>query len=382
MRIVVVNNTLDEGGGAERYTHDIVYGLRQEGHQVFLGGFSWGEKRPSEGATLLSPSCEETLKALGPFRPEVVYLQNIFQADLIEALSRAYPTWRFIHDHATYCPGHSKYWFKGDQICPVPVSWQCGVRAFTKRCMSRRPAALWQQLQRVPQVLTACRQLRGLVVASDFMKSQLILNQIPQEKITVNPLFVNPRWPLAASQEGQETEPPTILYVGRVYLEKGVEYLLRAGRLLKNNFRLKIIGDGWDLPRLKNLAAAWGMTELVEFTGWLPHKDVARHFQEARLLVVPSIWGEPFGIIGLEAMYYQKPVVAFDSGGIATWLRDGETGFLVPRLSVEGLAEKIDQLLAAPSLAQKLGKQGHQRLTEEFTLKRHLSKLEEIFKNV
>lgn len=365
MKIALVNNNLGQTGGAERYLHDVTYGLRQRGHQVEMFDLSAG-----------------LIDRLDSFQPTVVYLQNVFDPQITVRLNERFNTFRFIHDHQTYCPGSSKYWFRTNKICPVPFSYQCAVRGFTQHCMSCRPAKIWQELWSKPSLLRVTKELKGLIVASEFMKEQLILNGVPSEKITVNPLFVDPRWENERPSSGTRlAEPPPILYIGRVFIEKGVEYLLRACQLLASGYQLRVIGDGWDLERLKELTKSFGIGDKVEFLGWLEHQRVSGYLASCRMLVVPSIWPEPFGIIGLEAMYFRKPVVAFDSGGISTWLRDGQNGFLVSRLDVTKLAEKISELLADKLLADRMGAVGKEILLREFTIDRHLQVLEEVFAN-
>lgn len=365
MKIALVNNNLGQAGGAERYTHDVAYGLEKRGQQVRMFDLSDG-----------------LIERLDNFQPTVVYLQNVFDPQITVNVNNRFKTFRFIHDHETYCPGSSKYWFRTNKICPAPFSYQCAVRGFTQHCMSRRPAKILKELWSKPSLLKVTKELKGLVVASEFMKKQLVLNGVSPEKITVNPLFVDPRWEAGKpSFEMRQADPPSILFIGRVFIEKGAEYLLRACQLLANSYQLKIIGDGWDLERLKGLAKSWGLEDRVEFLGWLEHQKVSEYLAACRMLVVPSIWPEPFGIIGLEAMYFGKPVVAFDSGGISTWLRDGQNGFLVPRLDGTKLAERIDELLADKLLADKMGSLGREILSREFTIERHLQVLEEVFAN-
>ncbi|MDP2873678.1 MAG: glycosyltransferase family 4 protein [bacterium] len=365
MKIALVNNNLGQAGGAERYTHDVAYGLEKNGHQVAMFDLADG-----------------LIERLANFQPTVVYLQNVFDDRVTSDINSRFKTFRFIHDHETYCPGSSKYWFRSNQICPVPFSYSCAIRGFTQHCMSRRPEKIWKELWSKPSLLRVTKELKGLVVASEFMKTQLVLNGISPEKITVNQLFVDPRWEgEKAAFEVKPADPPLILFIGRVFIEKGVEYLLRSCRLLDASYQLKIIGDGWDLPRLKSLSESFGLGDKVEFLGWLEHRKVSEYLASCRMLVVPSIWPEPFGIIGLEAMYFGKPVVAFDSGGIATWLKDGRNGFLVPRLDINKLAGRIDELLADKLLADKMGAAGKEILLGEFTIERHLRVLEEVFAN-
>jgi glycosyltransferase involved in cell wall biosynthesis len=175
---------------------------------------------------------------------------------------------------------------------------------------------------------------------------------------------------------------PIILFVGRVFKEKGVDHLIRACALLKQDFNLVVVGDGWDLERCKSIAHDLGLQDKVDFKGFLPSKKVARLYQQSRIVAVPSVWPEPFCLTGLEAMSYKKPVVAYDSGGISQWLRNGKNGFLVERLSGKGLAEKLDLLLKDVSLAEKMGNEGYNIVRDKFTFKRHLDELEELFEKV
>lgn len=75
---------------------------------------------------------------------------------------------------------------------------------------------------------------------------------------------------------------------------------------------------------------------------------------------------EPFGLVGPEAMAYARPVVGFRRGGISDWLSDGETGFLVEPGNVPELAQRIDQLLANPALAEQMGRMGRAYLERKF----------------
>ena len=96
----------------------------------------------------------------------------------------------------------------------------------------------------------------------------------------------------------------------------------------------------------------------------------------AKLVVVPSRWPEPFGMIGLEAMHYGRPVVAFRVGGIPDWLEHGVTGLLAPEQDTRALAQAIDQLLADPQLCAKFGAAAQSCVREKFSFDRYLDRLE------
>jgi glycosyltransferase involved in cell wall biosynthesis len=102
-------------------------------------------------------------------------------------------------------------------------------------------------------------------------------------------------------------------------------------------------------------------------TGALPHDEVVELYTEADVVVVPSIWKEPFPRVILEAMAAGRPVVATRSGGIPELVEDGATGILVaPRDKLE-LSQALVRLLEDPGLRKRMGEAGRQRLERFFT---------------
>jgi glycosyltransferase involved in cell wall biosynthesis len=111
---------------------------------------------------------------------------------------------------------------------------------------------------------------------------------------------------------------PSILFVGRLVREKGVDTLIRACALIQDRLpgcKLTIVGDGAEMSRLNNLARDIGVTELVTFTGQADSEQVAAAMRAHRILVVPSI-REPFGIVVLEGLASGCDVVHSDAGGL------------------------------------------------------------------
>ncbi|HEV7589276.1 MAG TPA: glycosyltransferase, partial [Longimicrobium sp.] len=104
---------------------------------------------------------------------------------------------------------------------------------------------------------------------------------------------------------------------------------------------LTMCGDG--PPRAEWEALARSLGVAAEWTGWVDAADRVRLIRSASLLAVPSVWPEPFGLVGLEAGSQGVPAVAFDVGGIGEWLADGDNGRLVPGdpPRAEALAEAI-----------------------------------------
>ncbi len=101
----------------------------------------------------------------------------------------------------------------------------------------------------------------------------------------------------------------------------------------------------------------------------------------ADLLVVPSLWPEPLGLVGLEAASYGVPALAFDSGGIREWLIDGETGRLVTGQPSSGaLASALEDCLREPDRLKRWGRSAA-RSAGARTAAAHVSALEQVFQS-
>ncbi|MFH1896384.1 MAG: glycosyltransferase family 4 protein [bacterium] len=364
MRILIVNNNFSsefggKAGGAERYVLDVVEGLKSKGHKVYT-----------------STGTEHLEKA------EVVFVNNCFNTTLLKEITQK-PAVRFVHDHQVYCPGTPKYWFHSQKQCCINTSWRCLYYALCEQCLSRNPARAVPAVLAKPKELAVNRKFKKILVASEFMRQMLLENGFAKEQVEINHLF--PYGEFVSNLRGQENLPndkPLILYAGRIFKEKGVDQLIRAVALLKQDFRLVICGAGWDKERCARIVKELGLDSRVTFAGSVPQKELLEYYQQAEVVVVPSVWPEPFGLIGIEAYQYGKPVVGFDSGGISEWLKNGKNGFLVEGLNISQMAQKIDLLLKDKDLAQKMGQAGKAMVAEEFTFKGHIKRLEEVFETV
>jgi glycosyltransferase involved in cell wall biosynthesis len=121
----------------------------------------------------------------------------------------------------------------------------------------------------------------------------------------------------------------------------------------------------------------------IEFTGWLEGAQLTRAFGKSDLLVVPSLWPEPFGLVGPEAGLHGLPAAAFDAGGISDWLTDGVNGYLASGHppSPNGLAQAIVKCLNDPANYQRL-RQGAVASSSQFSLRRHVVNLLGLFERV
>ena len=172
-----------------------------------------------------------------------------------------------------------------------------------------------------------------------------------------------------------------ILYVGRLSEEKGVEYLLKAMPLIIKEIptiHLDIVGDGNEKHRLEILTKELNLEKSVAFIGFVSHSEVEKYYKKANIVIVPSIWPEPFGLIGPEAMSVGRPVIGTKVGGIPEWLEDGRTGFLVEPKNSKDIANKIIKLFENQKLLKMMGERARIRV-EKFSIEEYVKNLERLY---
>ena len=161
-----------------------------------------------------------------------------------------------------------------------------------------------------------------------------------------------------------QDEKTNILFVGRLENRKGLEYLLKAYRLIKPdcpNCRLIVVGPGTRLRRKyeKNIAES-GLPDVV-FTGRVDYKELPRFYKTADIFCAPATGHESFGIVLLEAMATGKPVIASDISGYRSVIADGLDGILVPPKQEVPLAQAISSLMQNKTLRLQIGEKGRRK---------------------
>jgi D-inositol-3-phosphate glycosyltransferase len=152
-----------------------------------------------------------------------------------------------------------------------------------------------------------------------------------------------------------------VLYVGRIQPLKGLDILLRAMALLRDGANTRLMTVGGDLERdqtlgrLQTMAKGLGIRDRVTFTGAMKHTELPNYYRAADVFVLPSRY-ESFGLAPLEAMACGTPVVASRVGGLTSYIREGRNGYLVPWRCPEPFAQRLDALLANPSLVESMGR--------------------------
>lgn len=159
-----------------------------------------------------------------------------------------------------------------------------------------------------------------------------------------------------------------VVFAGKLTKNKGVKYLILAAR--KIHGEVLLLGDGPDRRNLENLVKDERITN-VHFLGHLGDDttELVKMYSRADVFVAPSVWDEPLGLVILEAMACETPVVVTRKGGIPLAVKDGKNGYFVKSKNAKDITEKVNMLLANDVLRHKMGKTARQIAEKKFSWK-------------
>lgn len=399
MRLLLVNELAGCVGGAEVHLRQLIPGLRERGHEV---AFLHGQPAP-DGPARIAPEdvpawCTSTagaaavLAGVDAWGPDLVYAHRLINPAVLGPLLRRRPSVFFLHGYFGVCiSGARCLKAPRPRPCARKFGWGCLGWYFPRRCGGWNPWTMWRDFRRERRQQVFLRRFDLLLTHSEHVRDEYIRHGQGSARTRCVPFFVagEPLGGAARTGTGTGTGPLRLLFVGRFDVLKGGALLLEAlpaiARITGRPVTLVMAGDGPERGRWERMAgsASAGTGVRVEFPGWLTGPGKAAAMASAHLLVVPSVWPEPFGMTGLESGFHGVPAVAFDVGGVRAWLRPGVNGRLAPGAppSAVGLAEAVAGAVADPAGYESLGA-GARRVAGEFTRERHLAALEREFAEV
>jgi glycosyltransferase involved in cell wall biosynthesis len=302
-------------------------------------------------------------EALG-WAPDVAHLHQVDDPDIVDALRQATPVVLSAHGYTActsgvhhFRPGHECARAHGPGC--VPLLLGCA--------HSRNPSALPARYAHATRGLRALLSADLAVSYSSAVDRHLATNGVSRRMIV-------PYFPTFPARAAHAPDPGRrVVFAGRVVPAKGVAVLIRAARRVQGEF--VICGDGRQLPALRRLARRAGVAERVRFTGWLSPERLADELAGASVVALPSVWPEPFGLVGIEAHAAGRPVVASDTGGVGDWLEHGVSGLMVAPGNARALAGALVELLADPGRQATMGSAGKSSVAARYSAQRHLSTL-------
>lgn len=378
MKILHVNGNYNRQGGVQQYILSVGRLLADHGHSnviiyteqsaLTIRDGTWPAYHIQTGKDIAI----QVENVLDVERPDAAYIHHDSSSALIELLASRLPSVAYVHGFSAVCPGLGKFFRRGDQVCEQPFGWGCVPMHYIRRCSAaRHPGTLARMMRNTAALKAALLKLPRFLVGSGYMADLLVQNCFPAEKIAVLPPHFLPD-DISLIYTPPE-EPQTVLFAGRLEIEKGFPYMLQAMAELPYDMRLEVAGDGTLWSSYEEMARDLGLEERIDFLGWLDSAAMEKAYQRCSLVAIPSICPESFGKTGVEALAYGRPVVASDVGGISDWLDDGVNGFLVRSKDVMGLASRIGQLLGDESLRIQLGQAGQAGVGRQYSSNQHLA---------
>jgi glycosyltransferase involved in cell wall biosynthesis len=382
IRILFIQHYGWEFGGGESYSSDLKKELAKSGHEVKILSssnnpnvrhFSDYEFKVMNNR-MLKPfsnlfnfrSYSKLKKVLKEFTPDIVHIQSIDEEVTPSILCCLNDLPKILTLHGPYLQKPLGFNVKRHEknSCEIIYANQCA------RCMG------------LPNYIHAIVKLFvwGLflpkidlfITPSNYFKS-LHKNIISNIKVLPNGIKLK--------NFNKMVNFNNILYIGRLDRRKGVSYLIDAVPIILSqipNISLKIIGDGPEWEYLNKKVRNLGLNKEILFLGKIEHKEVWKHISKAKIIIMPSICPESFGLVGIEAMSVSRPVIASRVGGIPEWLDDDKTGFLVDPGNVNQIAEKVIQLLSDRNLLEQMGKNAYKK-AEQLSIEKHAHEIEKIY---
>jgi alpha-maltose-1-phosphate synthase len=255
---------------------------------------------------------------------------------------------------------------------------------------------------------TAMEMADAVIAVSQETKADVLrLFDVPEEKVAVIYNGIDPdeyrkkSGATALREYGIDPEVPYLLFVGRITRQKGIVHLVNAIQHMEPGFQIVLCAGAPDTPEIAaEMKAAVEKARnrrnnIIWIREMVKKAAVYELYSHAAVFCCPSIY-EPFGIINLEAMACETPVVASAVGGIKEVVVHGETGYLVPVEQqtecpfepvnpdqfARDLAARVNELMAEPEKRKRFAEAGRRRVVEKFSWAAIAEQTRELYEQV
>jgi glycosyltransferase involved in cell wall biosynthesis len=380
-RVALLCDRVGDAGGVERYWETVAPALDAAGvplriyardvaqHHQFgarATEIAWG----GDGEPASRHAAVHVLAALRRGNIRTVITAGVFDREVLAAVREQATRWVVrIHDHRMFCPNGDRVYPQFSGICEQAMGRGCIAGALLHGCMHGPRRASLDRLANRMAVRDLIAQADVAIVSSEHMLRTAVKNGLRPERLVITP---PPLPDDAFAVPAPPPETPVLLFSARLTPQKGLLSLIRALARIEHAARPRLIvaGSGEaEERRARALAQRRGVA--VEWRGWLSAPELRTILDQVTAVAVPSLWPEPFGLVGTEAQARGRPAVAYDVGGIGEWLRDG--GIAVPRGDEAALARAILEIVNPAGWAGYAA--AARRNAERYRLRGHLSTL-------
>ncbi|MGZ4910356.1 MAG: glycosyltransferase family 4 protein [Halobacteriota archaeon] len=356
-------------GGVETHVFELAQSLQSIGHEVIVLCAAVPKSDP-----------EEVLHGLHIYRFPALDLPYV---PFIYALQRRIAQFSADVIHSHYPPPFISYGaVKGLPQVPHVLTYHCDLEIPDHIANLRIPSVLRHAVKRVNNRLYAKPALDAvnqiIATTQSYAESSPLLQNY-QYEIVPNGVSLQAFDSLHTSRE---REIKQVLFVGRLSSVKGVEYLIKAAKIVLTRHEdatFLIVGDGEERQSLKALTK--GYENCIKFCGHISKRALVELYKSSAVLVLPSYTRlEAFGVVLLEAMACETPVIASRIPGVCDVI--GKGGFLVTPRSSQALAAAIQNVFDSPANARRMGKRGRQLVEQKYDWKIVAQKVLDVYSKV
>ncbi len=210
-----------------------------------------------------------------------------------------------------------------------------------------------------------------IIIQENYSTSSPHLKQ-HQDKIVVVPCGADVERFTPSPVDKQDNNLFFLSLLDEFHSYKGLDYLLKALKIVKKEIpdvKLVVGGKGVLMDKYKETAASLGLSGNVEFHGFIPDDEINEYYSRANIFILPSTSSvqEGFGIVALEALACQTPVISTEIVGVAKDLKESKSGLIIPPKNIDRLASAIIQLLNDKESSKKMGINGRKLVEKKYT---------------
>jgi glycosyltransferase involved in cell wall biosynthesis len=379
MKICLVHNAYGKFSGEEAVVEGTCRLLVEHGHELLLFTRSsaeipkmrFGKIRAFLSGIYSLSSKKAMRRLLAECKPDIVHIHNVFHlispSVLGECRKAGVPVVMTVHNYRLVCPN-------GLHMVAGRVCEKCRGGKEYWCVLQNCEGSLFKSLGYALHTYTARKfrlfadNVTMFVPLTEFHRNRLISDGIPPERIIVIPNMVSVEHEAKSHPLGEY-----VAFVGRVSAEKGVRTLITAVQKCPD-IPFRIAGNYERMPHVLKKAPG-----NCTFVGHLTGTELEEFYNSSRIIVMPSIWFETFGLCLVEAMVRQKPTVSSRIGALAEVVDEGITGLAFEPGNAEELADKICYLWDRPDLCREIGQAGREKALREYSPDKYYKRLMAVY---
>ena len=355
-------------GGISRVVHDLSHRLIKDGHEVTVVTYKDGDV----------PYFEDD-KGVKVHRVDnyMINPNNFIEWIMQMNFAMVSKTNQIIAEEGSFDVIHAHDWLVAYAAKALKESFNIPIVSTIHATEAGRNSGIHDETQRYVNdtewMLTY--ESTEVIVNSNYMKNELQrLFGLPFEKINVVPNGVNLN-AFAGVERDYEfrrryamDNEKIILFMGRLVYEKGIQNLIAAMPKILSGYhdaKLVVAGKGGMIEELRQQVRALGIENKVYFAGYMNGKDVQKMYKAADIAVFPSTY-EPFGIVALEAMLSENPIVVSDIGGLNEIVQHRENGMKAYCGNPNSIADSVLELLFDHQLCSNIVKKAKNKVRNEY----------------